>query len=308
MNLNSWHYRLIIWSAIISALSYLVIILLSEWKDVFIALKQVGISGIFIALTLSLVNYLLRFFRWQMYLISMNCEISFWLNLRIYIAGFALTATPGKSGEMIRGLLLKPYGVKLSKSLSAFLSERLSDLLAILILALFGLTSYPKTQVISIAGLIVVLLFFFLVSSNFFLGYLYLKIRKKSYGFLFLRKVFKFLVQVRNCHNPFLIIKASVLSLIAWTAEAFALYTILLFLDVELNISFVIFIYAISMLAGAISFIPGGLGATEAVMISILIWKGVGKPEAVASTLIIRLTTLWFAVVLGVISLSFFKK
>ena len=62
------------------------------------------------------------------------------------------------------------------------------------------------------------------------------------------------------------------------------------------------------MLAGAISFIPGGLGATEAVMISILIWKGVGSPEAVASTLIIRLTTLWFAVVLGVISLSFFKK
>jgi uncharacterized membrane protein YbhN (UPF0104 family) len=86
MNLNSWHYRLIIWSAIISALSYLVIILLSEWKDVFIALKQVGISGIFIALTLSLVNYLLRFFRWQMYLISMNCEISFWLNFLIYIA------------------------------------------------------------------------------------------------------------------------------------------------------------------------------------------------------------------------------
>ena len=74
-----------------------------------------------------------------------------------------------------------------------------------------------------------------------------------------MRRVFKFLVQVRACHEPLLLLKASLFSLVAWVAEAFALYTIPNFLGVNLDISFVIFLYAISMLAGAISFMPGVL-------------------------------------------------
>jgi len=308
VNLTSGQYRLIIWSTVVAASSYLVIIFLNEWKDIFNALSQIGFLGLSIALLLSLVNYLLRFVRWEMYLQSMNCTMPLLLNLRIYIAGFALTATPGKSGEMIRSLLLKPHGIRLSKSLSAFLSERLSDILAILILALFGLTTYPKTQFISIVGLVTVLVFLFVMSNNFFLGYLDSKINKKPNQLLFIRRIFNFLVQVQACHKPLLLLKATLLSLFAWAAESFALYTILTFLSVDLDISFVIFVYAISMLAGAISLMPGGLGAAEVVMISILIWKGVGQPEAIASTLIIRLTTLWFAVGLGVISLSLLKN
>jgi uncharacterized protein (TIRG00374 family) len=58
-------------------------------------------------------------------------------------------------------------------------------------------------------------------------------------------------------------------------------------------------IYATSMLAGALSFMPGGLGGAEAVMVALLVWQGMDTGTAVAATLIIRLTTLWFAVVIG---------
>jgi uncharacterized protein (TIRG00374 family) len=64
------------------------------------------------------------------------------------------------------------------------------------------------------------------------------------------------------------------------------------------------FIYAFAMLAGAVSFLPGGLGGAEAAMLAILEIVGVGHATAVAATLLLRLTTLWFAVGLGIVAVS----
>jgi uncharacterized protein (TIRG00374 family) len=48
---------------------------------------------------------------------------------------------------------------------------------------------------------------------------------------------------------------------------------------------------------------PGGLGGTEAVMVGLLVWKGMPGADAVAATVLIRLATLWFAVGLGALML-----
>jgi uncharacterized protein (TIRG00374 family) len=61
------------------------------------------------------------------------------------------------------------------------------------------------------------------------------------------------------------------------------------------------------MLAGAISFMPGGLGGAEAVMVALLMWKGMAGADAVAATVLIRLATLWFAVAIGALMLLKFK-
>mgnify|MGYP001587501305 FL=1 len=50
--------------------------------------------------------------------------------------------------------------------------------------------------------------------------------------------------------------------------------------------------------------LPGGLGATEAIMIGFLAKSGVAETEATAATLIIRACTLWFAVLVGGVSLA----
>ncbi len=62
------------------------------------------------------------------------------------------------------------------------------------------------------------------------------------------------------------------------------------------------------MLAGAVSFLPGGLGGAEAAMLTLLIYGGLELPEAAAVTLVIRITTLWFAVLLGLLSMYFCTK
>jgi uncharacterized protein (TIRG00374 family) len=91
---------------------------------------------------------------------------------------------------------------------------------------------------------------------------------------------------------------------LAWGAESMAFCLMLSWLGVDVPLTYGIFVYAVAMLAGALSFMPGGLGGTEGVMVLLLLWKGVAPAEAVAATVMIRMTTLWFAVVLGVVALA----
>jgi uncharacterized protein (TIRG00374 family) len=57
------------------------------------------------------------------------------------------------------------------------------------------------------------------------------------------------------------------------------------------------------MVAGAATFLPGGLGSTEAVMFLLLQLTGMGDAEAFTVALLSRLATLWLAVILGVVSM-----
>ena len=71
-----------------------------------------------------------------------------------------------------------------------------------------------------------------------------------------------------------------------------------------LPLSTAVFIYAFAMLVGGLSFLPGGLGSSEAVMIALLALNGFPESAAVSATLICRLATLWFAVALGAVFLA----
>jgi uncharacterized protein (TIRG00374 family) len=63
----------------------------------------------------------------------------------------------------------------------------------------------------------------------------------------------------------------------------------------------------IAIVAGALTFVPGGLGGTEVVLYMLCLTTGMGDSEAVAATLLIRLATLWYAVALGLAALLWFE-
>jgi len=66
----------------------------------------------------------------------------------------------------------------------------------------------------------------------------------------------------------FLGLLALVLGLVAWGAEGVAFHMILSAMDIATPLLLGVGIYSISVLVGAISFVPGGLGTTEATMIA----------------------------------------
>ena len=284
----------------LAVVAYLAAIASVGFADTAGALQRVGFRGVIVALSLSLLNYGLRFARWELYLTALGHPLRHGVSLRMYIAGFAWTLTPAKVGEALRGVLLARFGVPLPVSVAALLSERVSDLGAVVLLAMTGLAIYPESQGLVWVGLAASLLGWYLLSRPR-AGSVARRLETARNGTIrtIARHVAATLDASRLCHRSGLAAAALAIGVAAWMAEAIALYLVLIWMGVEVPLLVAIFAYALAVLGGALSFMPGGIGGTEAVMIAVLVWQRVPPEIAVASTLLIRLTTLWFAVVLG---------
>ncbi len=120
----------------------------------------------------------------------------------------------------------------------------------------------------------------------------------------FITSAIEIVLHSGRCFRLPMLLYGIVLGLLAWGAEGLAFYYIMHVLGSDLSLSTALFIYAFSILVGALSFLPGGLGGFEVTMVTLLILNHVAQPQAVAATVLIRLVTLWFAVALGVIALT----
>ena len=297
--------RAVFWSVALAALGYLGLSLWAGWRDVVAAVVQVGPWVLAGLLALSLVNYLLRFLRWARYLALLDAPVPWRINLDAYFAGFALTTSPGKVGEMLRSVLLKPHGVPPAASVAAFFAERVSDLLAILVLAAVGLWAYAPARPIVGLALAAVVVALLLVQWTSLIAAIdrWAQARPQKWARLVV-KLCEVVLHFRRCFSLPAMGMGLALGVVAWFAEGLGFWWLLLALDHPLPLSTAVFIYAFAMLVGALSFLPGGLGGSEAAMVALLSLNGFPEASAVSATLICRLATLWFAVGLGALFLG----
>ncbi len=100
----------------------------------------------------------------------------------------------------------------------------------------------------------------------------------------------------------------TLVSLISWLFECLGYHLILLNFGIEFGFFWASFSYAFATIIGALSMLPGGLGVTEGSLTYFLVNKGVANNVAVTTTFIVRVVTLWFAVLVGIVSVSFYQK
>ena len=293
----------------LAALGYLVLSLWAGWREVIAATVHAGFGVIAGMLALSLLNYVLRFVRWQHYLARLDAPVPWGASARIYFAGFALTTTPGKLGELFRGLLLKAYGVPLMASTAAFFAERAIDLLAIVLLCSMVFQLYPAAApLILVAGGFVLSAIVAVQSPRWIQAVAAWAGKMHGRFGHAVSHLCSLILSFRRCFDLPTTGYALLLGLVAWGAEALGFHWLLHALGYPVPLALSIFIYAFAMLAGGISFLPGGIGGSELVMVGLLVWQGLPEPVAVSATLITRLATLWFAVGLGGIALLLGRK
>lgn len=290
----------------LAILGYLVYTLWTGFEETFQAILRLEMKGLGIVLSLSLINYILRFLRWQWYLSALEDNvISIWQSLRYYLVGFAFTTTPGKAGEMVRSIFLKQHGISYPQSISMFFVERFSDLLATLILGAFILWHFKNYQLWIVLPVIFafMLITFIHHYTIFMLPLQHLLARRPSSAHV-VEHLFEVLSHCKTLLHYRFLYGGLLLGLIAWGAEGIGFYYILQSIEIQSgSIMMAIGIYAMSLIIGALSFLPGGLGGTEAAMLVMLSTLGASSQEALAATLICRLTTLWFAMLLGAVSM-----
>ncbi len=92
-------------------------------------------------LLLSLSNYLLRFVKWHLYLRWVEAApIAKMTSLVIFFSGLSMAITPGKVGEFLKPYLVRrANGTPLAVTAPIVVSERITDGVAMLVLASLGL-------------------------------------------------------------------------------------------------------------------------------------------------------------------------
>ncbi len=308
LKLSSKQKRALSLTLLFNALLYLGFVLAAGKESLFSAAAALGSAGWLFLLACSLSNYLLRFLRWQYYLRYLNKSLPerlpTLLHLNYYLAGFALTMTPAKAGETIRSLYLKNHGVRFNHSLSSFFCERFQDLIIVTLLASLALLNFADYRNFVFAIALVLLILLSALRSKKLpplLRYL-----ATAWWVSRLEKILEHLAGLLESAHTLLQLRplsiGMLLGLLAWSAQGLAFYFILATLDSPLPLTMALAIYAISLLAGALSFIPGGIGATEAIMYLLLSQAGLEHSQALVIPVISRVSTLWFAVLLGLLA------
>ena len=288
---------------VLAAGAYLVVVALVNGPEVWGHIRGLPPGGIVVLLALPTLAFVLRFFRWDVYLRSLGHAIRWPAHARIYIAGFALTTTPGKVGENLRALYLRPRGVPVAHSLGAFVAERLGDLVVMLFLSglTFGLIERYSSAVALTSALTVALLvalrsprFPALLEGSGGPGAIARARAAAGRG----------LHAARALLGARLLIVGVAIALLAWGSEAIAFVLAARWVGVDLPLTVGIGAFALGTLLGAVSMFPGGVGPTEAVMGGLLVLAGGTVPEATAATILVRAVTLWWAVFLGIVALA----
>jgi glycosyltransferase 2 family protein len=255
------------------------------------------------ALGLALANYAVRFVRWQIYLRRQDVDVPARSSLLIFGAGLSLSITPGKLGELVKSYLLRElHDIPVTRTAPIVVAERLTDLIALLVLAVIGTATYgiATTLVISASCLIAA-------------GLVLLAWPRPTRALIDLATRPQIMRRLRPAlHDmyegvaalcrPGPLVLATVLAVPAWGFECVGFSLIVnAFPGAHVDLGLALAIYASTTIAGALSFLPGGLGVTEGAMTFMLV-LGAARLErsvAVDATLLTRLATLWFAVLLG---------
>jgi uncharacterized membrane protein YbhN (UPF0104 family) len=245
-----------------------------------------------------LVSWALRFLKWHYYLRCLEIPLPWWPSLQVFLAGFTMAISPGKLGEVLKAVLVRGLvGTPVSRTASAVMAERLTDVAGLVLLGGLGATVLPRGPLVlgGIATLLVVVV---------------LTLRTRAIG-----RPARTLLPARLIEPARLFVHsgrallssralgvALALSVVAWFLECLAFGLILDGFGAALPLRATTFVYAFASLAGAVSMLPGGLGVAEGSLTGLLASLGTPLPEAAAATLLVRAATLWFAVALGVVT------
>lgn len=269
------------------------------------------------ALGLSMANYLLRFAKWELSLGWLRVReqapgLTRGRSLLVYLAGLSMSVTPGKVGEVLRSMLLRASdGVPFTRTAPVVVADRLTDLVALVVLAAVGVAERPEYAPVLVVTLVLVGVGAVVLGSPRLLGgALDLLARVPRLGSVAARArplVDSSVTLMRLGPLTWL----ALLSVLGWGLECVGFWLILGgFEGVDASLRTCTLLWSAGTLVGALSFLPGGLGATEGslVVATTRIVAGATQAIALAASLLGRLATLWFGELVGGVALAMFLR
>ena len=262
-------------------------------------------------------NYTLRWLRWNYYLRVLGVSgVDHASSALVFLSGFAMGLTPGKSGEFTKSYWLREIAgaerAPLARTAPIVFAERLVDGIAMLLLAASGLITF-RFGMLALLGVAVLAAAAVSVIQARPLVHWALHAlgarQRLARAAAVLETIYDSARELLTWPRLALAVGVGMLS---WGGECLALYVIVLGLGGAPSLGLLnasTFALAAGSLVGSASLLPGGIGAAEGTVAAVLdLVAGQPREVAAAATLLIRACTLWFGVALGAIALALLAR
>lgn len=302
--------RRLLVALLIGVLLYGAVVAYSGFRQMRAALSDFSWWTFAVAIGLASSNYVLRFGKWQYYLRLLGVRhVAPGHSALIFLSGFVLTITPGKLGEVFKSAVLqRTHGVPIERTAPIVLAERLTDVIAIVFLVAVGSIGFRGGTYWALAGAGCVTLALVAILWEAPIRWLLEAFARRPRLATLVPKLERARASLQLVASPRALIWPVALSIVGWGLEGVALHVLLDGFGHAPALSFSLFFYATATLAGALVPVPGGLGVTEAVIHEQLVHVAhAPEPVAAASMILIRLATLWWAVLVGFVALGWLR-
>ncbi len=265
-----------------------------------------------VILLLSLSNYLLRFVKWQLYLRWVQAApLARTASLVIFLSGLSMAITPGKVGEFLKPYLVRrTNGTPLAATAPIVVSERITDGVAMLVLASVGLLRVRNGWILLAALGVCFAVFTVVLHRRSLVRSVLHRLEQVSRIGRHVETLETLYDSTWQMFRPVRLLIAVTISVVSWAGECVAFFLVLNGLGFPAS-EHMLFVatssLAIATLIGAISLLPGGLGAAELSVTGLLILfigsTQIDHETAATATLLIRFATFWFGIVIGLAAL-----
>ncbi|CAA9482658.1 MAG: hypothetical protein AVDCRST_MAG02-4776 [uncultured Rubrobacteraceae bacterium] len=281
-----------------------------NFGDVSSALAGFNLALIPVVLGLVSLSYAGRFLRWLYYLKVLKVSVPLGTNAAIFAAGLSMTISPGKLGEVLKSVFVRQVsGAPIARTAPAVVAERATDGTGMVLwgfLGAFALGLPPWTML----GFLAVAVFGIAVLRSKRLSLLAERVLLRL---PLLDRLVPHLHAFHGASNELLgarpLVVGTAISFLSWGLECLAVYLCAVGLGANAGFLMVVFVFAVSSLFGVLSMIPGGIGAVEAgLALQFTKLAGMSSGVAGALTFVIRLATLWFATLIGIVGLLVVRR
>lgn len=252
------------------------------------------------------LSWFILFLRWHLLLKNLGINIPKKDSFKINLAGYALSITPGKVGELFKAHFIKTkFGIPQKNVMSIVIAEQFYTLLGLTIVGSVGIFYFkfaPYVMIITASILVFILIAF---SSS-------LVFRKSSKLLSKIPIISKYTSQflesqsvIKTCFKKKIFVCAAALSILFWVLEIMLVYFVILSFDLT-SIGFfdLASMYATSIIFGVVSFLPLGIGVVEGSLAGFLTLQGVNVATSLIVVIMIRIFTRWYGVSIGLIALK----
>ncbi len=272
------------------------------WQETIEQIAKLSWGQFTALLGLSLINYAIRGWRWHLFANRLGLKTGFLQDMRHFLGGFAMIVTPARVGELVRMRWIKrETGWSPEKSAPLVLMDRASDLAA-MALILGVAIALSKTDIPGAIPVAILALIAAIVATR-----PRLLITMANIGFRVIKRGPRLFARLRSAarslgsfSNPTVLTFTTLIGAIGWFAEAYAFYLLLVWMGAGVTLATATAIFVLAIIVGGLSGSPGGVGGADAALVALLAIEGVPLDISLAATAIIRITTLWFGIAIGI--------